>query len=112
MLTYSDYFETKEAGNSYFAGANTPNGFEGEYENHISEDSFEKVYMIKGGSGTGKSTLIRRAAETGMRIGGEITYLLCSSDPDSLDGALIRKGERQIAVIDATAPHTMDPRYR
>lgn len=111
MLTYSDYFSPINVKNSYFAGANTPKGFFAEYENLMNEDSFEKIYIIKGGSGTGKSTLIRRLAKTGEKLGGIITYILCSSDPDSLDGAIIEKGDKKIAVIDGTAPHTTDPLY-
>ena len=34
-------------------------------------------------------------------------YLLCSSDPDSLDGLILL--EKQIAIVDATAPHVVDP---
>lgn len=111
MLTYSDFFTLIEAKNSYFAGANTPSGFEEEYSNLFSEDSFEKIYIIKGGSGTGKSTMIKKAAALGESRGGEITYIYCSSDPDSLDGIIIRKGEKLIGVIDGTAPHTKDPIY-
>ena len=54
MLTYSDYYSNVESINSYFAGANTPSGFVGDYEHLINEDVFDKLYIIKGGSGTGK----------------------------------------------------------
>jgi len=111
MLTYSDHFRTISAENSFFAGANTPLGFYGEYCNLLSEDELDKIYMIKGASGTGKSTLIRRCARVGEALSAKVTYLLCSSDPESLDGVIIEKGERRIAVTDATAPHTQDPMY-
>jgi len=111
MLTYSDFFTLIDAHNSYFAGANTPSGFVEEYSNLFSEDSFEKIYIIKGGSGTGKSTMIKKCAALGESLGGEITHIYCSSDPDSLDGIIIKKKERLIGVIDGTAPHTKDPVY-
>ncbi|MBR6676507.1 MAG: hypothetical protein IKL24_04160 [Clostridia bacterium] len=111
MLTYSDYFITKNASNEYFAGANTDKGFFGEYCNLFSEDDLTKLYMIKGGSGTGKSTLISRCADVGRECGAVVTLLRCSSDPDSLDGAIIEKEGTRIAVTDATAPHTQDPLY-
>ncbi len=111
MLSYSDYFSHIEAKNTYFAGANTPDGFTGDYKHLFSEDGFEKVYIVKGGSGTGKSTLIRRCMDEGEALGGRVTKILCSSDPDSLDGVIIEKGSIRIAVIDGTAPHTNDPEY-
>ena len=111
MRSYSEYFTSINKNNSFFAGANTPFGFVSEYKNLIKEEDFEKVYIIKGGSGTGKSTLIRRLAAEGESAGWSVTYILCSSDPDSLDGAIIEKGERRIGLVDGTSPHTLDPVY-
>lgn len=111
MLMYSDYFTNISAGNSFFAGANTSEGFVADYGELLSEDTFEKIYIIKGGSGTGKSTLIRKCAKTGENCHANITYILCSSDPDSLDGIIIEKDGKKIAVIDGTAPHVKDPEY-
>ena len=89
MLTYSDYFTSIPAADTFFAGANTYEGFRGEYENLLCEDTFEKIYIIKGGSGTGKSTLIKKCKSKASAIGCDITTLLCSSDPKSLDGIII-----------------------
>ncbi len=111
MLTYSDYFTSIPAVDTFFAGANTYTGFQGEYENLLSEDSFEKIYVIKGGSGTGKSTLIRKCQREAERMGLSVTTLLCSSDPKSLDGIIIKNEEKQIAIIDGTPPHTLEPTY-
>lgn len=111
MLTYSDHFRTIIAENEFFAGANTDKGFFGEYCNLFSEDELTKLYMIKGGSGTGKSTLIRRCAATARECSADVTLLRCSSDPDSLDGVIIEKEGKRIAVTDATAPHTQEPMY-
>ncbi|MBE6588439.1 MAG: hypothetical protein E7647_08540 [Ruminococcaceae bacterium] len=111
MLTYQDYFAPISAQNTFFAGANTADGFFAEYKNLLSEDVFEKIYIIKGGSGTGKSTLMRRAADIAEKKGWHTMYLLCSSDPESLDGVIIENKGRRIAIIDGTAPHTCDPQY-
>jgi hypothetical protein len=111
MLTYSDYFTPIPATDTFFAGANTYEGFRGEYENLLSEDSFEKIYIIKGGSGTGKSTLIKKCKSRAAEAGCRVTTLLCSSDPKSLDGVIMKKGEKQIAIIDGTPPHTREPVY-
>lgn len=50
--------------------------------------------------------------EIGQHFGNQgydIEYHWCSSDPDSLDGVVI--GSHQVAVLDGTAPHVIDPRY-
>ena len=111
MLNYSDRFQDISAENSFFAGANTPRGFVGDYSELVSEDTFDKIYLIKGGAGTGKSTLMRRCGQACAEKGACITYIKCSSDPDSLDGVIIEKEKRKIAVLDATAPHVKDCRY-
>lgn len=109
MLTYSDHYTSIPAMNTYFAGANTPKGFLGEYDNLMSEKVFDKIYILKGGPGTGKSTIIRKTAKAGEECMADITFLLCSSDTDSLDGVIIEKEGKKMAVIDGTAPHTKDP---
>lgn len=111
MVSHIDYFQSIPPQNAYFAGANTPDGFISDYSNFFNEETFTKVYIVKGGSGTGKSTLIRRCAEQAAKHGAECTYILCSSDPESLDGVLLRRDDIHIAVIDGTAPHTVDPVY-
>ena len=39
--------------------------------------------------------------------GEDVDFLWCSSDPDSLDGIVLKK--RRIALLDGTAPHVVDP---
>lgn len=104
-----DRFSCEKIDNAYFVGANTPGGFQGDFPLLFSEGEFKKVFIIKGGSGTGKSTVMRRAAKSCKAAGAEATYLLCSSDPDSLDGVLLEKNGVKIAIVDGTAPHTLDP---
>lgn len=111
MVSHIDFFQSIPTKNAYFAGANTPDGFISDYSNFFNEETFTKVYIVKGGSGTGKSTLIRRCAEQATKYDAECTYILCSSDPESLDGVLLHRDNTHIAIIDGTAPHTVDPVY-
>lgn len=111
MTGFFNHFAAKEANDTYFVGANTPDGFVGDFDKLFSEGAFRKVFIIKGGSGTGKSTMMRRAAEAAKAEGVKVTYLLCSSDPDSLDGVLLEKSGVKIAIADGTVPHTLDPIY-
>lgn len=95
---------------TYFAGANTAQGFVSAYPRFVREEDSFRVFYIKGGSGTGKSTILKQCARAAVLAGAEITLLLCSSDPTSADGVIL-EGEngRRIVILDATAPHTADP---
>ena len=46
----------------YFLGANSPRGFYSLYDELIDADAARAVYILKGGPGCGKSTLMRRVA--------------------------------------------------
>lgn len=90
-----------------YPGNNTPLGFYSYYDYILSQEAARKIYCIKGGPGTGKSTFMKKIGEEFSALGESIDFLHCSSDPDSLDGILLK--ERSIALIDATSPHTVDP---
>lgn len=95
----------------YFAAANSSGGFVSWFDEIFAPEKFERVYLIKGGSGTGKSTLMKRIAEYAHEKSFTCEGFYCSSDPDSLDGLIIKSEFcRGIAFVDATAPHTKDPK--
>ncbi len=90
----------------FFLGSNTPEGFVGTPETLYTTDGW-RVYLLKSGAGTGKSTLLRRIYEQFSNETAEV--FCCSSDPDSLDA--VRFPDRRLCVIDGTAPHNVDPTY-
>ncbi len=90
---------------TYFAGANRAEGFVGAYDTIADERKLERVYVIKGGAGTGKSTLMRHLAYEAEKEGYDVVRYLCGSDPQSLDCVVL--GDR-IAILDGTAPHNRD----
>ena len=94
--------------NDYFASMNTGNGFKSYFDTVFDPQYLEALFIIKGGSGTGKSTMMKRIGEEAERNKQFVEYFHCSSDCDSLDGIIIND---KIAVIDGTAPHTTDPKY-
>ena len=107
-------YKTAEAvyPHTYFAGANTAQGFVSAYPNFIREGELDRLFIIKGGSGTGKSSVVRACASEAVRLGAEVTMLLCSSDPSSADAAVMRTPDgRSAAILDGTAPHTLDPEF-
>ena len=68
-------------------------------------DRITRRYRVKGGPGTGKSGFIRKVAALAEREGRSVEYYYCSSDPDSLDGAII---DSSTAIFDGTSPHSYD----
>ena len=88
---------------SFFLGANTPSGFYSLYDQMLEPDTARRIYLLKGGPGCGKSSLMRRVAQA-LEAGGEqVEYIFCSGDPNSLDAVIFPR--LCSAVVDATAPH-------
>mgnify|MGYP001160546121 CR=1 FL=1 len=90
----------------FFAGGNTSKGFVHFYDSLL--EGLDRVFILKGGPGTGKSTIIRTIAERVMGKTDEIWLLPCASDNDSLDGIIIPAWKA--AVVDGTAPHVIEPK--
>lgn len=88
-----------------FAASNSAKGFRSYYGDIFDGKRFERLYIIKGGPGTGKSSFMRSVARYAEEKGYSVERYMCSSDPESVDGAII--GGR-VAMIDGTAPHTAD----
>lgn len=108
MNSYFDIYRKKTCGRAFFIGANTPRGFEFSAADKFREDGLFRLYILKGGPGTGKSTLMKRVAENFSK---DCVKYYCSSDPDSLDAVLIETKRGTVTVADGTAPHTADPQY-
>lgn len=91
-----------------FPGGNTGFGFHS-FFNYIAGPDIDQVYVIKGGPGTGKSTLMREIADTVVDRGYDVELHHCASDNNSLDGLVI-PGLR-VAFIDGMKPHLYDPEF-
>lgn len=93
----------------YFLGANSPQGFYSLYDQLIDPAQARAIYILKGGPGCGKSSLMRRVAQRAEDAGETVEYIQCSGDPDSLDAILLPG--RKTAIVDGTAPHIVEPVY-
>ena len=93
----------------YFLGANSPQGFYSLYDQLICLEDASSVFILKGGAGCGKSTLMRRVAQKAEERGLPVEYILCSGDPDSLDAVVLPT--LKAALVDGTAPHVVEPKY-
>ena len=91
----------------FFLGAKSCNGFVSHFSDSFSAKDGWRAYLIKGGPGTGKSSLMKYLALRGEEYGEEPILCPCSSDPLSLDGVIFEK--RKAVILDATAPHVVEP---
>jgi hypothetical protein len=93
----------------YFAAANTAEGFHSLFSEVFSPNSLSRIYVIKGGPGTGKSTFMYGIGARAEALGYDTEYYYCSADTGSLDGVKIPA--LGVALLDGTPPHTVEPRY-
>lgn len=93
----------------YFLGANSPTGFYSLYDHLLPPEQARAIYILKGGPGCGKSTLMRKIGAWAQEAGLETESILCSGDPDSLDAVVLP--DKGVAIVDGTAPHVVEPKY-
>lgn len=93
--------------NDYFLGSNSKNGFVSYFNKILLPEKDRRLYIIKGGPGSGKSTLMKKLLAKFTEEGDDIEKFYCSSDPNSLDGVL--SVNKKIGIIDGTAPHLVEP---
>ncbi len=94
--------------NFYFAAANGYNGFKSYFDTVFRSEDYERIYVLKGGPGTGKSSFMKSVLTELKKSGCECESIYCSSDPSSLDGIICENEDKKIAILDGTAPHERD----
>ena len=85
----------------YFLGGTSPAGFATSF---WQEQQQAYGFYLKGGPGTGKSTLLKKFAAA--FADEDVSVYHCASDPHSLDAVVLE--QRGIFAADATAPHTAE----
>ena len=107
--SYSEVFEdTCKAPYRFFGAANTKVGFVSFFDSIFSPQKIDTLYILDGGPGCGKSTLMKNIASRCEKKGYLVERIFCSSSPTSLDGVILP--EKRVAVIDGTPPHTYTPK--
>lgn len=89
----------------YFTCANAAQGFVNYFPSVLC--GMERIFILKGGPGTGKSTMMRKIGAHFKNLGQTVEEIHCSSDAASLDGVILR--DKRTAVVDGTAPHVIEP---
>lgn len=90
-----------------FPGSNSAYGFYSFYDQIIA-DNAARIFVIKGGPGVGKSTFMYNISRELTAQGYDVEFHCCSADSESLDGIVFP--QLQIACIDGTTPHMVDPK--
>ncbi|EJP6472165.1 PRK06851 family protein [Clostridium sp. L74] len=98
----------KNPSKHFFAGSNTAEGFYSLFNNIIDINDANRIIYLKGGPGTGKSSLMKSIADFFIKNNYTVDFFHCSSDSNSLDSIKIK--ELKIAMVDGTAPHMLDPK--
>ena len=98
----------KQNATDFFAASNTKDGFVSYFDSIFSENECDRIFILKGGPGVGKSTFMKKIATLSYEKGYLCELFHCSSDPDSLDGVIIK--ELRTAILDGTSPHTVEPK--
>ena len=80
---------------NYYAEGNTSRGFYCLYESNL--QGLDKIFILKGGPGTGKSTLIRSLADEWLNKDYDVEILNSARENGSVDGVIIPK--LKVAVV-------------
>jgi hypothetical protein len=91
-----------------YPGGNTYKGFYSFYDYILKQEEANRIVVIKGGPGVGKSSFMKKLGETMIDKGFDVEYHHCSSDNNSIDGVVFP--QIKVAFIDGTAPHVVDPK--
>ncbi|MBE6679235.1 MAG: hypothetical protein E7598_01785 [Ruminococcaceae bacterium] len=93
---------------TYFPGANSGRGFFSRFSGIVAPwEGGHYTYVLKGGPGVGKNTLMKKVAKHATEKGYDVEEFRCASDPSSLDAVrIVQKG---VVLLDGTAPHSIDP---
>lgn len=93
----------------FFMGANTPQGFFSQFDKLFDVQSGYDTYIIKAGSGFGKSTVMKAIGTAMAKKGYPVEFVRCTADPDSLDAMVCH--DLKFVIADGTAPHVVEPKY-
>ena len=86
----------------YFAEGVTNRGYISLLPNMMSE--WERTYVLMGGPGTGKSTMIKMIGLELLDRGYEVDFLRSARDPDSMAGFSIRRSNLAMLDLYEVAP--------
>ena len=99
----------KEINKNFFLGANSHQGFVSRFDQLKKPKENWKCYILKGGPGTGKSTIIKKVNNYFKKYSNNSELIYCSGDKASLDAVIFP--ELKFSVADGTSPHLLEPKF-
>jgi hypothetical protein len=93
----------------FFLGANSSSGFYFLFDDFVSAENGDFLWVIKDGPGCGKSALMKKIGSAAANAGIDVEYIHCSGDPDELDGIYIPS--LKTGYVDGTSPHVFEAKY-
>lgn len=93
----------------FFLGANSPKGFHSKFDQLFNYGDNCRCILIKGGPGTGKSTVLKKIAAALNAKGLSTELIYCTADCDSLDAVVTE--DTKFSAVDATLPHAVEANY-
>lgn len=93
----------------WFMGSNSQNGFYSLFGQFTEPAAGWQPILIKGGPGSGKSTLMKQVVRLALQRGQPVEEIRCSSDAASLDGVIL--SQIKTVLLDATPPHALEPQF-
>ena len=89
---------------NYYAGGNTARGFYSLYDSNI--EDLAKFFILKGGSGTGKSTIMKNIGGAFAEKGFEVEYWHCASNNNTIEGVKIPA--IKVGIVNETVSQTIE----
>lgn len=93
----------------FFLGSNSPKGFNSKFDQLFNYEDGSRCILIKGGPGTGKSTVLKKIAAALDAKGLSTELIYCTADADSLDA--VTTEDMKFSAVDATLPHAAEAKY-
>jgi len=93
---------------TFLLGAHTPSGVASKFDQLVNPDDGSRTYIIKGGPGCGKSTMMRKVAAV-FEHDPHLELIVCACDTDSLDAVIIPS--KKLCIVDGARPHLLEPLY-
>ncbi|WP_349408925.1 PRK06851 family protein [Pseudalkalibacillus sp. SCS-8] len=92
---------------NYYAGGNTAKGFYSFYDSCL--EGLDRLYILKGGPGCGKSSLMKSIGYEWNDKGYDVEFLHCPRDNQSVDGVIIPA--LKFGIVNGTDPQIIEPKY-
>ena len=89
---------------NFYAGGNTAHGFTSLMDSSL--QGLDRLFILQGAPGTGKSELIRTIGDHMASTGHDIWFIHSASDNGSLDGMIVPR--LKVGMIVGTAPYVIE----